>query len=160
MKFRSFLVCFILLLGTKITTAQVNLLSLDQLESRFKQGKDTVYMVNFWATWCAPCIKELPYFEKLNVSYKDSPLKVILLSVDFKSKLETAVIPFVKRNNLKAEVFLLNEKSEQEYIERVSKKWAGSLPATWIVNAKTLSCNFYEQEFTFDELEKVYLRNR
>jgi thiol-disulfide isomerase/thioredoxin len=59
MKFRSFLVYFILLLGTKITTAQDNLLSLDQLESRFKQGKDTVYIVNFWATWCAPCIKEL-----------------------------------------------------------------------------------------------------
>jgi thiol-disulfide isomerase/thioredoxin len=160
MKFRYFLICCLFLLATKESFAQVKLLSLDQLDARIEQGKDTVYVVNFWATWCAPCIKELPYFEKLNTNYKNKPLKVILVSVDFKSKLEKEVIPFVKRNQLNTEVFLLNEKSEQEYIERVSKSWTGSIPATLIFNKQKGTRNFYEQEFTFEELEKVYLTNQ
>jgi thiol-disulfide isomerase/thioredoxin len=48
-------------------------------------------VINFWATWCAPCVKEIPNFEKLNTTYKASPLKVILVSLDFKSKLEKVV---------------------------------------------------------------------
>jgi thiol-disulfide isomerase/thioredoxin len=148
------------LLFVKTSPAQVKLMNLDQLDKRIEQGKDTVYIVNFWATWCAPCVKELPNFEKLNATYKNQPLKVILMSADFKSKLEKAVIPFVKRNKLKSEVFLLNEQSEEQYINRVSKDWSGSLPATLIINRKKGIRKFYEQEFTFKELEKVYFSNR
>ena len=151
---------FFFLLAFKVSFAQVNLMSLDQLDKRIEQGKDTIYVVNFWATWCAPCLKELPNFEKLNATYKNQPLKVILMSADFKSKLEKVVTPFVKRNKLKSEVFLLNEQSEQEYINRVSKDWSGSLPATLIINKKKRIRKFYEQEFSYEELEKVYLSNK
>lgn len=160
MKLKHLLLLFSFLLIGKISLAQVKLLSLNQLEQRVEQGKDTVYVVNFWATWCAPCVKELPNFDKLASKYQNQPLKVILISVDFKSKLDRVVVPFVKRNHIKSEVYLLNEKSEQEYINRVSKKWSGSLPATWIINKNKKSKNFYEKEFTWDELEKTYLANK
>jgi len=140
--------------------AQVKLLSVNQLENRISQGKDTVYVVNFWATWCAPCVKELPNFEKLGMKYKNQPLKVILMSVDFKSKLNKAVIPFVEKNNLKSEVYVINEDSEQAYIDKISKNWAGSLPATLIINKQKRTRKFYEQEFTYLQLEKVYLENK
>lgn len=135
-------------------------MNLDQLEHRVASGKDTVYVVNFWATWCAPCVKELPNFDQLASKYQDQPLKVILMSVDFKSKLKHVVIPFVKRNHIQSEVYLLNEPSQQEYMSRVDKKWSGSLPATLIINKKKNTRNFYEHEFTWDELEKAYLANR
>ena len=151
-------ICFVLAMHA--VNAQVRLLSLDQLEDRFRQGRDTVYVVNFWATWCAPCIEELDHFEKLQQEYRNEPLKVLLVSTDFRSKLETAVRPFVKRRNLKNEVFLLNEKSQAEYIDRVSTDWSGALPATLVVQPSRKVRKLYEKAFSYDELEKTYLNHK
>jgi thiol-disulfide isomerase/thioredoxin len=64
------------------------------------QPKDeTVYVVNFWATWCAPCIKELPYFEQLHENYKDKNVKVILVSLDFPKKAQSNLLSFIKERN-------------------------------------------------------------
>lgn len=160
MKLKHSILLFFLVGITKIAAAQVKLLTLNQLESRINKASDTVYVVNFWATWCAPCVKELPNFEQLGKQYQNQPLKVILVSLDFKSKLEKVVKPFVKRNKLKSELYLLDEKSEQDYIDKISKNWSGSLPATLIINNQKKTRNFYEQEFTWEEIEKVYLINK
>ena len=132
----------------------VKLLNIDQLNERIKNGKDSTYVVNFWATWCAPCIKELPHFEKLNAEFKAEKLAVLLVSVDFKSKLKSAVIPFVKRKNMKSEVFLLNESSPQEYIDRIDKNWSGSIPATLFIKGDKRT--FIESEFTYEQLLTEY----
>jgi thiol-disulfide isomerase/thioredoxin len=160
MKIKHLFFILILSFNSKISSAQVKLLSLDQLEKRIELGNDTVFVINFWATWCAPCVKEIPNFEKLNSTYKPAPIKVILVSLDFKSKLERVVVPFVKKNRIKSEVYLLNEKSEQDYIDRISTNWAGSLPATLVINNQKGIRRFFEQEFTWEELEKVYLENK
>ncbi|MNX63188.1 TlpA disulfide reductase family protein [Pedobacter ghigonis] len=136
-------------------SAQVRLLTLDELDKRIAAGKDTTYVVNFWATWCGPCVAELPNFEKLRVANLKKPVKVLLISVDFKSKLQKEVIPFVVKNQLKAEVFLLNETDQQKYIERVDPKWTGAIPATLFVKQKTR--RFYEQEFTEKQLKNTLL---
>lgn len=160
MKIKLLFFTLILLFNSKIIIAQVKLLSLNQLEERIELGKDTVFVVNFWATWCGPCVKEIPNFDKLNNIYREAPLKVILVSLDFKSRLQKVVIPFIKKNHIKLEVYLLDEKSEQDYIDRISKNWAGSLPATLVFNKQKGIRRFFEQEFTWEELEKVYLENR
>lgn len=148
-----FIICLFLIVYS--AEAQVKLLTLDDLDKRIANGKDTTYVVNFWATWCAPCVAELPNFEKLRISNLKKPVKVILVSLDFKSKLQKEVIPFVKRNNIKAEVFLLNEADQQQYIERIDKKWSGAIPATLFVNKKFR--RFYEKEFTESELKNTLL---
>ncbi|WP_163407332.1 TlpA family protein disulfide reductase [Flavobacterium ajazii] len=132
----------------------VKLINIDQLNERIKTGKDSTYVVNFWATWCAPCIKELPHFEKLGAEYKSDKLVVLLISVDFKSKLSSAVVPFVKRKNLKNEVFLLNESSPQEYIDRIDPSWSGSIPATIFIKGDKRK--FVESEFTYEQLLTEY----
>ena len=132
----------------------VKLLNIDQLNERIKNGKDSTYVVNFWATWCAPCIKELPHFEKLKADHQSDKLAVLLVSVDFKSKLNSAVVPFVKRKNLKNEVFLLNESNPQEYIDRIDKDWSGSIPATLFI--KEDKRKFIESEFTYEQLLTEY----
>ncbi|WP_245222056.1 TlpA disulfide reductase family protein [Pedobacter kyungheensis] len=151
---RTFLLICLSLISYSLS-AQVKLLTLDELDKRMAAGKDTTYVVNFWATWCAPCVAELPNFEKLRVANLKKPVKVILISVDFKSKLQKEVIPFVVKNQIKAEVFLLNETDQQKYIERVDPKWTGAIPATLFVKQKIR--RFYEQEFTEKQLKNTLL---
>lgn len=150
----SLALCFAVLPYSK--AQDVRLLSLDQMEQRFSKGGDTLYVVNFWATWCAPCIEELPYFDKLQSAYPKSPLKVMLVSLDFKSKLETGVKPFVKRSKLSSEIFLLNESNQQEFIDRIDKNWSGALPATLFINNNKKIRKFDQKEFKYEELEKTY----
>ena len=131
------------------------LLTIDQLNSRIQQGGDTVFVINFWATWCGPCVKELVHFEKLNNRFATEKSKVILVNVDFKSKLKNAVIPFVKKKKLRTEVFLLDEKNQQEYINRVDPGWSGAIPATLMIKGKNRK--FFEDEFDYQKLLKQYL---
>lgn len=138
--------------------AQVKLLTLNELEQRMAKGGDTTYVVNFWATWCGPCVEELPSFEKLQADYKNKPIKIILMSLDFKSKLSTAVMPFVEKNQLKAEVYVINEKDQQKFIERVDKKWEGAIPATLFYNREKKIIHFYEKPFeTYEDLVNLVL---
>lgn len=143
-----------LLFSVKGYNQNVKLLNINQLNERIKNGKDSTYVVNFWATWCAPCIKELPHFEKLKVEHKSEKLAVLLVSLDFKSKLESNVIPFVKKKNLKNEVFLLNESDPQQFIDRIDPSWSGSIPATLFIKGDKRK--FAESEFTYEQLLTEY----
>jgi thiol-disulfide isomerase/thioredoxin len=135
--------------------AQVQRISYTGLQQRLS-NPDTLYIVNFWATWCGPCVAELPGFDKLQRTYKDKPLKVLLLSMDFESKLKTSVIPFIKRKKMLAEVLFASRKSDQEFIDQVDKEWSGALPATLVVNTKKSFRQFYEKTLTFNELNQIY----
>lgn len=139
-----------------ITKAQsVRLLTVNDLENRIANNPDTTFVINFWATWCMPCVAELPHFQKVAREYAERPLKVIFVSLDYKSKLVGVVIPFAEKKQLTKEVYLLNESNQQEYIDRISKEWSGSIPATLIVNTKRKIRAFYEQEFEYDELKRA-----
>lgn len=152
---KNFLIIVIgFLLTTPTFSQKVELLTVDKLEERLEQGKDTTFVVNFWATWCAPCIRELPYFEKLQKEKSKEKLKVLLVSVDFKSRLEKSVIPFVKKHGFKNEVYLLDETDQQVYIDRIDKTWSGAIPATLFVNGNYRK--FLEKEFTYNSLLTEY----
>ena len=120
------------------------------------QKDDTVYVVNFWATWCAPCIKELPSFEEIGKKYKDQKVKVILVSLDFPKKVESNLIPFIERKKLVSEVIHLDDPDANSWIEKIDKNWSGAIPATIIYRNDSKA--FYEQSFTYEELETELLK--
>ncbi|MBD0726596.1 hypothetical protein B6A10_15590 [Flavobacterium sp. L1I52] len=113
--------------------------------------KNTTYVVNFWATWCAPCVKELPHFEQLNSENKK--LKVVLVSLDFKTQYETVLLPFLKNEQIQSEVVLLTDKDYNSWLPAVDKDWSGSIPATLILkNGKKF---FVEKMFSdYNELDQ------
>lgn len=153
--------CFCVLIMTALTAfcQEVKVIRFDEMEKRFSGNPDTVYIVNFWATWCVPCVKEIPFFEQLSEKYKSEPVKIIFYSLDFKSKLSKEVIPFIKKNNIKSEV-LLNQDNDEKFINAVSENWSGAIPATLVINNRKGIRNFYEQEFDFDQLEEIYLKSK
>lgn len=157
MNLKLFILAIVFAVGSLAALAQtmpVKLLTIQQLEKRVSHA-DTVYIVNFWATWCGPCVKELPNFDQLQKAYKNKPVKVLLVSMDFKSKLGE-VKAFAKSRKIISEVFLADKTSDQEFIDGVDKNWSGALPGTLVVNAKKHVHQFYEREFTYAELNKLY----
>jgi len=94
---------------------------------------DTTYIVNFWATWCAPCVKELPEFDKLERMSAGKPVKVILVSLDFREDAAHKLPTFVQRRKLKPEVVWFSETDANEFIPKIDTRWGGSIPATLIV---------------------------
>ena len=140
--------------GTTRGTSGTTIASYDfnSFEQEFlQQIDDETYVINFWATWCKPCIKELPAFEQLHSTYEDKKVKVILVSLDFPEKLETHVVPFVKKYKLASHVILLDEPDGNSWIPKVSEEWSGAIPATLMV--KNGMAKFYERPFTYEELE-------
>ena len=120
------------------------------LQKYLKTEDDKVYVVNFWATWCAPCVKELPYFEKINADYKN--VEVVLVSLDFPSKYESRLKPYIVEHNLRSKVVALNDVDSNSWIPKVDPNWTGAIPATIIFNKEKRK--FYEQAFDYDALEK------
>ncbi|WP_321334224.1 TlpA disulfide reductase family protein [uncultured Bacteroides sp.] len=112
---------------------------------------DTTYVFNFWATYCMPCIKELPYFDQIAKEYASEKVKVVLISMDFKSKIASQVIPFIKKRNVQSPVVVLSDPDANSWIDKVSPVWSGALPATLIIKGKARE--FYEKSFTYDELQ-------
>ncbi len=112
---------------------------------------DKTYVINFWATWCAPCIKELPFFEKLNDTYTNRNVEVILVSLDFPKQYESKLKPFIDEHKLKAKVIALNDVDTNSWIPKISEDWTGAIPATLIYNKDKRQ--FYEQSFDYEQLE-------
>ncbi|MDC1504621.1 redoxin domain-containing protein [Winogradskyella sp.] len=112
---------------------------------------DQVHVVNFWATWCAPCVKELPYFEVINTQYKNEGVEVLLVSLDFPKDYETKLKSFILKHNITSKVVALDDTDQNRWITAIDQSWSGALPATIIYKGDKR--NFYEQSFTQKELE-------
>ena len=132
--------------------SSVKTLNYNQLKPYLEQKDDKIYVVNFWATWCAPCVKELPYFEKIKKDYADKNVEVLLVSLDFPKQVEKKLIPFIKKKKLQSEVVLLDDVNEDVWIKAIDESWSGAIPATIIYNANNRK--FYEKSFDYVTLEK------
>lgn len=131
-----------------------DLIRLESLQKSIQGEKDRIQVINFWATWCAPCLAELPLFEKLNEDRKDIHVRLVSLDLDLDPNPEK-VRKFVVRKKLKAEVIILDERDPNTWIDRVDKSWSGALPATLVINNKNGKRTFVERELKPGELEKL-----
>jgi len=152
--FKPILLVLILTAGTAVH-AQVRMVTAGWIDDMSHNKSDTVYVINFWATWCKPCVEELPNFEKLTATYGTKNLKVILVSCDFKKQVESRLIPFIKDKNIVPQVVFMNESNPDNWIEKVDKRFSGAIPATLIINGSKGFRHFSEGEMSYDELETI-----
>jgi len=151
------LILVLFLLGSTLSAQHIPFIKTADLEAWMNADNDTIYVLNFWATWCGPCVAELPAFEKLNKKYASRKVKVVLISTDFKRNVESKVKPFVRRKNLRSQVVFMNESDPNVWVNLVSPEWSGSIPATLILSKRKNKRLFIEGQMTFKELEATVL---
>lgn len=134
------------------SVAQTEAITFDRVEdfkeinSEFELGEKPYKLINFWATWCGPCVKELPYIEALHDSpYQDS-LDILMISLDFEKQIDSKYIPFLEKNDLRSRQILLLDINYNDWIDDVCEDWSGSIPFTVILR-KNKESIFIEDEF-------------
>ena len=128
--------------------------STDQL-IHYTSSKDTLYIINFWATWCAPCVHELSEFDALKKRYNGQPVKVLMVSLDFKEDYPYKLSVFLKRKNLTPQVVWLSDTDPNVFIPKIDNSWQGSIPATVIVAPGRQFKQFIEGAITERQISKI-----
>lgn len=144
---------YLLLLSFSIATKPVPKVNFEQLESVCRKNNDTLYIVNYWATWCKPCVGEMPYFFEAAKKFKTQKVKVVFVSLNA-LKESAAVEKFVSNKKIEQDVFLLNGGNPNVWIDKVDPVWEGSIPAT-VMYKKKEKLFFKEGEFSQTELDSV-----
>lgn len=134
--------------------AQADQIKLKDLQLIINKPADKVQVINFWATWCAPCVREIPLFEKLNQENGNVDVTLVSMDYDLDPNPEK-VYRFMSRKNLKSRVLILAEINPNNWIDKIDKNWSGALPATLVINTKSGKRKFVEKELKDGELEKI-----
>ena len=156
-----FVAVFILTVVLKVNAQQVTVVNFDTFEPQLHKQTDTLYMVHFWATWCIPCVKEMPTILEETKKFANEKFKLILVSFDFTRDIDSKLEPYLVKHNFNQHVFVMDDPDYNSWINKVDSVWSGALPATFIYNKNTKE--FHEGSFKEGELSAILntkLKNR
>jgi len=130
-----------------------------EVEKMIAESKGPL-IVNMWATWCKPCIEEIPYFisevNKQNASSTSAAdsIHLLLVSLDFKEAFPKGIAAFAKKRKFTATIVWLDETNADYFCPRIDPKWSGAIPASLFINNKTGYRKFAEDQLSQEELKK------
>lgn len=127
--------------------------SFEDYSHLLEKDNDTTYVVNYWATYCAPCVKEMPVFRKMEKEYAGQPVEIILTSMDFGGSVLERVRSFMDRHRIRSRVVVLDDPDTNSWIDKVSPQWSGALPATIVYRGD--SRDFHAGTITYSELKDI-----
>lgn len=132
----------------------VSLLSFDQMTTYLDQHKGKPLLINFWATWCDPCVEELPDLIKLYKNHHKDNLQMVGFSVDFPEDINTKVKPFVKSHKIPYPIYVANPDDQDALINHFSKDWSGAVPATFLYDSNGKLLKMKTGKMTSSEMEE------
>jgi len=109
---------------------------------------DHPLIINFWATFCVPCVKEIPYFQSTTEKYKQQGVELVLVSLDLPDYYPARIASFAGKNGYKATIAWLNETDADYFCPRIDKRWTGGIPSSLFINNKTHFRRFYDRQLT------------
>ncbi|HZI52546.1 MAG TPA: TlpA disulfide reductase family protein [Chitinophagaceae bacterium] len=133
-------------------SASIQKWKIEDLEQYIAKS-DTPVIVNFWATYCVPCIKEIPYFQEIVSSYKDKGVKLLLVSLDFKESYPDKISNFADMKKFASPIVWLDETNADYFCPKVDSTWSGVMPATLFINNKKGHRSFFEEEMPKEKFE-------
>ena len=147
-----FLLLLIAFVGLNVSAQKIPAWKLDDLKVAIDRAEQPT-IINFWATFCKPCIAELPHFQQLADKYKAQGVKLIMVSLDLKEAYPTKVSAFAKKLKLTSPVVFLDESNADLFCPAVDSSWSGAIPASIFINPATGYRKFYEEELSRTKLE-------
>ena len=130
-----------------------------EMEKMLADPSDSLTVINFWATWCKPCVAEIPDFENAAALFKQKPVRFWFISLDFEEFQKIRLDSFIKRNGIKSKVFLLDDINYSRWIAKVDSSWSGAIPATLIVNNSKKIRQFFASEINLIQLQSLINSN-
>ena len=138
---------------TSANAQEIKKWKLQDLEAAIKNS-DTPTIINFWATFCKPCIEELPYFQETAKRYNSAGVQLILVSLDLPQAYPKKISAFAIKNKIKAPIAFLDETNADLFCPKVDQNWSGAIPASLFVNNKTGYRKFFEDQLSKEQVEK------
>ncbi|MEN9445123.1 MAG: hypothetical protein RIS47_2014 [Bacteroidota bacterium] len=151
-----FFVLVLSLLVSGLKAQKVEAIKLPQLLDMI-EASDSLVIFNFWATWCRPCVAELPHFAEVANEQK-TKVHIVLISLDFASEMGTKLQPFLQRKNFGLDCYLLDETNYDSWIDKISPTWDGGIPASLVVDKSQNLYEFHAGELSKTELEAIILK--
>lgn len=142
--------------GLSQSARSISILDMDKLKSMVEPSANDkeIHIINFWATWCVPCMEELPYFEKIKKTYPE--LKINLVNLDFEKDVQSKVMKILDHRYEGCEIYRVQGLSADDWMPAVNQEWSGSIPATLII--KGGKKEFKEGKFKdFEELKNLLI---
>ena len=149
-KMRIFLIIACLFFFASINAQEIKKIKIIELEKTIKESK-TPLIVNFWATFCKPCLEEMPYFQALA---KKNKVTLLLVSLDLEKSYPAKIKNYIVKNKYTAPVFWLDEYNADYFCPKVDSSWSGAIPASLFLNNSTGYRKFFEDQLSKEKLEK------
>lgn len=143
---------YLILITSAAFCQSIKKVKITEVEDYIKNS-DHPLVVDFWATWCAPCNEEIPYFIETVKKYSEQKVELVLVSLDFASYYPGKIVDAIKKKNYNATFFWLNETNADYFCPRVDPKWDGAIPSTLFVNSKTGYHKFFGRPMTDRQIE-------
>jgi thiol-disulfide isomerase/thioredoxin len=147
------LVLLLIISFSEVSGQKIEYIKVPELEKILKNPEDKLFVVNLWATWCAPCVAELPAFEKTAGEYDKSKVRFLMISLDFPNQIEKQLKPFLLKNKITLDVAVMMDVDYDSWIDKVDPQWQGTIPATLIFNNQDKIRYFHSGEISETELK-------
>jgi thiol-disulfide isomerase/thioredoxin len=143
-------ILIVLIFCSSINAQSIQKLKSTELDSIIAAG-NTPMVVNFWATFCKPCIQEIPHFQKIAAA---NNVKLLLVSLDLEEEYPKGIAAFAKKRNFTAPIAWLNETDADYFCPRIDSSWSGAIPASLFINNKTGYRKFIGDEISAEIFSK------
>ena len=150
---KNFLIIFLLFISGFVFGQEIKSVKITELERIIAESK-TPLIINFWASWCKPCIEEIPYFQEEVKKHSKDSLDLLLVSLDFAEAYPGDILSVAKKRKFIVPIVWLDETNADYFCPKIDAKWSGAIPATFFINNKTGYRKFIEEQLPEEKLKK------
>jgi thiol-disulfide isomerase/thioredoxin len=145
---------FIFLLGAGLTARgqEVRKIKITDLENMITRS-DHPLIVNFWATFCGPCVKEIPYFQTTVAKYRSDNVELVLVSLDLPDYYPAKIAGFARGQGYTSRIVWLDETNADYFCPKVDPKWTGGIPSSLFIDNKNHYRRFFDRQLTEPQVD-------